>query len=93
MLLEKRDMVAAQAFLKDAMPPRAAYPFGLAVAQKPSNQRVTTDRQTALPRAITEVLGAQVEHALSDCLTNRRLARPPSYQTALGGVINLLIQL
>ncbi len=32
-------------------------------------ERVTTDGHTA-PRAITEVLGAEVEHRVSDCLTH-----------------------
>ena len=53
-------MEAAQAFFTQA----------IAVAQKPP-ERVTTDRHTAYPRAIAEVLGTDVEHRVSDCLTNR----------------------
>ncbi|WP_250126397.1 IS6 family transposase [Chroococcidiopsis sp. CCMEE 29] len=60
MLSEKRDMEAAQVFFTEA----------IRVAQKPP-ERVTTDGHTAYPRAIAEVLGAEVEHRVSDCLTNR----------------------
>lgn len=60
MLSEKRDMEAAQAFFTSA----------IAVAEKPP-ERVTTDGHTAYPRAIAEVLGAEVEDRVSDCLTNR----------------------
>lgn len=52
MLSEKRDMAAAQAF----------FTIAIAIAQKPP-ERVTTDGHTAYPRAIAEVLGAEVEHA------------------------------
>lgn len=72
MLSEKRDMVAAQAFFTQA----------IAVAQKP-RLRVTTDGHNAYSRAIAKVLGTDVEHQVSDCLTNRRLARPSGHQTAL----------
>ncbi|MGL4622194.1 DDE-type integrase/transposase/recombinase [Chroococcidiopsis sp.] len=34
-------------------------------------ERVTTDGHTADPKAIAEVLGTDVEHRVSDCLTNR----------------------
>ncbi len=60
MLSEKRDMEAAQAFFTSA----------LAVTGKPP-ERVTTDGHTAYPKAIAEVLGTEVEHRVSDCLTNR----------------------
>lgn len=43
---------------------------GNSLAQKPP-ERVTTDGHTAYPQAIAEVLGAEVEHRVSDCLTNR----------------------
>ena len=53
-------MAAAQAF----------FTMAIAIAQKPP-KRVTTDGHTAYPRAIAEVLGAEVEERVSDCLTNR----------------------
>lgn len=59
MLSEKRDMAAAQAFFRQAIE---------VVEQLP---RVTTDGHASYPRAIVEVLGADVQHRVSDCLTNR----------------------
>lgn len=72
MLSEKRDMEAAQAFFTSAT----------ALAQKPP-ARVTTDGHTAYPRAIAEVLGADVEHARQRLPHQPHRARPPEYQTAL----------
>ncbi len=72
MLSEKRDMEAAQAFFFNA----------IAVTEK-LPERVTTDGHSAYPRAITEVLGTDVQHRVSDCLTNRRLAGPSREQAAL----------
>ena len=60
MLNQKRDMTAVTAFVKQAV----------AVAEQPS-ERVTTDGHDSYPRAIREVLGADVQHRVSDCLTNR----------------------
>ena len=60
MLSQKRDMVAAQAFFTDAI---------ALVEQVP--ERVTTDGHDSYPRAIAEVLGTNVLHRVSDCLTNR----------------------
>ena len=60
MLSEKRDMEAAQAF----------FAFALTVTDSVP-ERVTTDGHTAYSKAIAEVLGTDVEHRVSDCLTNR----------------------
>jgi len=60
MLSEKRDMEAAQVFFTSALAVADCLP-----------ERVTTDGHTAYPRAIAEVLGVDVEHRVSDCLTNR----------------------
>lgn len=60
MLSQKRDMKAAIAFFKQAV---------AVVGQIP--ERVTTDGHDSYPRAITEVLGPNVQHRVSDCLTNR----------------------
>lgn len=72
MLSQKRDMVAAQAFF------RQAQEVALQISE-----RVTTDGHDSYPRAIAQVLGADVEHRVNDCLTNRRLAGPSRHQTAL----------
>lgn len=60
MLSEKRDMAAAKAFFRDAIE---------VVGQLP--ERVTTDGHDAYPRASAEVLGRDVLHRMSDCLSNR----------------------
>lgn len=60
MLSEKRDMAAAQAFFKQATEVVAHLP-----------ERVTTDGHDSYPRVIAEVLGPDVLHRVSDCLTNR----------------------
>jgi transposase-like protein len=60
MLSEKRDMEAAQAFFTSALAVTGCLP-----------ERVTTDGHTAYPKAIAEVLGTDMEHRVSDCLTNR----------------------
>jgi len=60
MLSEKRDMAAAQAFFKQATEVAEQLP-----------ERVTTDGHDSYPRAIKEVLGTDVQHRVSGCLTNR----------------------
>ena len=60
MLSEKRDMAADQAFFASALSVIGCLP-----------ERVTTDGHAAYPRAIAEVLGTDVEHRVSNCLTNR----------------------
>ena len=60
MLSEKRNMDAAQAFFREAI---------AVVGQLPV--RVTTDGHDSYPRAIAQVLGTDVVHRVSDCLTNR----------------------
>lgn len=60
MLLQKRDMAAAQAFFQEAATVAGQLP-----------ERVTTDGHDAYPRAIAQVLGPDVQHRVSDCLTNR----------------------
>ena len=60
MLSQKREMKAAITFCKQAV---------AVVGQIP--ERVTTDGHDSYPRAITEVLGPNVQHRVSDCLTNR----------------------
>jgi len=60
MLLHKRDMAAAQAFFQEAATVAGQLP-----------ERVTTDGHHAYPRAIAEVLGPDVQHRVSECLTNR----------------------
>lgn len=53
-------MKAAIAFFKQAV---------AVVGQIP--ERVTIDGHDSYPRAIAEVLGPNVQHRVSDCLTNR----------------------
>jgi transposase-like protein len=60
MLSHKRDMEAAQAFFRQAIEVVEHLP-----------ERVTTDGHDSYPRAIKEVLGTDVQHRVSDCLTNR----------------------
>ncbi len=60
MLSEKRDMEAAQTFFTSALAVTGCLP-----------ERVTTDGHTAYPRVIAEVLGIDVQHRVSECLTNR----------------------
>ncbi|WP_250126614.1 IS6 family transposase [Chroococcidiopsis sp. CCMEE 29] len=60
MLSQKRDLEAAIAFFTEAIAVTGILP-----------ERVTTDGHAADPRAITEVLGTDVDHRVSDCLTNR----------------------
>jgi putative transposase len=60
MLSERRDMDAAQCFFRQAW---------AVVGQPP--ERVTTDGQTAYPRAIRETLGEHVEHRCNQYLNNR----------------------
>ncbi len=60
LLSEKRNMDAAQAFFREAI---------AVVGQLP--ERVTTDGHDSYPRAIAQVLGTDVVHRVSDCLTNR----------------------
>lgn len=60
MLSQKRDMAAAQSFFRQAQAVAAQLP-----------ERVTTDGQDSYPRAIAQVLGTDVQHRVSDCLTNR----------------------
>jgi putative transposase len=61
MLSATRDMAAAQRFFRST----------LAVVDKPPKQ-ITTDGHDSYPRAIREVLGAEVEHRCSAYL-NRRI--------------------
>lgn len=60
MLSQKRDLTAAITFFKQAVAVTGQIP-----------ERVTTDGHDAYPRAIREVLGLNVQHRVSDCLTNR----------------------
>lgn len=53
-------MAAAQAFFKQAIEVTEQVP-----------ERVTADGHDSYPRAIREALGQDVQHRVSDCLTNR----------------------